>query len=336
MQSLYDAFYEYSPLVTIALVVAVAVIFVMVAIITYILNKINERMYRFFGGRAKRRSMEAMLDEYLTKVSSVESKYGEILALIDDINLRLITCVRKVGVVRYNPFESMGGDQSFVLALLDENDDGVVISTIHARDASYTYAKQVLGGKSSHTLTEEENEAIKVALEWKPMVNMGAHKLKREKRIADLKLKIRQRKLSRQHKANAPEPTEQAPKVQKVSKAKAKMRASRKKVYSKAVANDVKDAVAALKQWPGDEAVKDDAPALPDSSQEELDEIAENMLAIERFQQKLLRHKRESQEGAFAEQNAEQESAPAEQNAEQEGAFAAQNAEQGNVEHGQN
>ena len=323
MQSLYDAFNEYSPLVTIALIVAVAIIFVMVVIITYILNTINKRMYRFFGGRAKRRSMEAMLDEYLTKVSRVDSKYSQILALIDDINFRLITCVCKVGVVRYNPFESMGGDQSFVLALLDENDDGVVLSTIHARDASYTYAKQVLGGKSSHTLTDEENEAIKVALEWKPLVDMGAHKLKREKRMADLKLKIRQRKLSRQHEANAPEPVAQTPKVHIVSKAKAKMRASRKKVYSKAVANDVKDAVAALKQWPGDEAAeaaaktknpaeipssepkpeRDNASILPDSSQEELDEITENMLAIERFQQKLLRHKLEKQGNADYEQN---------------------------------
>ncbi|MCL2853130.1 MAG: DUF4446 family protein [Defluviitaleaceae bacterium] len=325
MQSLYDALNEYSPLVTIALIVAVAVIFVMVVLITYILNKTHQRLYRFFGGRTRRRSMETMLDEYLEKVSGVDSKYNEILALIDDINFRLVTCIRKVGVVRYNPFESMGGDQSFALALLDENDDGVVVSTIHARDASYTYAKQVLGGRSSHTLTDEELEAIKVALEWKPMVNMGSHKLKRDKRLADLK--NRQRRLSEQHEANAPEPTAEISKVRKVSKAKAKARASRKKIYSKAVSNDVKDAVTALKQWPGDEAAheavstaseepqtkeipivppsqEDKAAAespigsKPDTSQEELDEIMENMRAIELFQQKLLRHQQETREGS--------------------------------------
>ena len=338
MQNLYDALNEYSPLVTIALIVAVAVIFVMVVIITYILSKTHERMYRFFGGRTRRRSMETMLDEYLSKVSRVESKYNELLALVDDINFRLVTCVRKVGVVRYNPFESMGGDQSFALALLDENDDGIVISTIHARDASYTYAKQILGGNSSHTLTDEELEAIKVALDWKPIVNMGAHKLKRDKRLADLK--NRQRNLSKQHEANAPEPSEPIQKVRKVSRAKAKVKASRKKIFSKAVPSDVKSAIETVSQWHGDEttveavskplahdasqneasstgatlevavgneseaspvlqesreSIADKHEVQPDVSKEELDEIMENMLAIERFQQKLLRHQQEVQ-----------------------------------------
>lgn len=187
MQILYDALGQYPPIITVALIVAVAVQFVMLIVITYILSKQHERMYRFFGGKAKRRNLEAMLDEYLKKVLRVEAKYNEVLALTDDINARMITCIRKIGVVRYNPFDEMGADISFALALLDENDDGVVISTIHSRDASYTYAKQVLNGSSLHTLTDEEKEAVHVALEWKPIVDMGEHRRNRERRVAETK-----------------------------------------------------------------------------------------------------------------------------------------------------
>ena len=272
MPSFYNVIAEYSPHITIALIVAVAVVFIMVIIITYILSKQHKRMYRFFGGRAKRRSMEAMLDEYLDKVDRVEGKYNEILALIDDINLRMVTCLRKVGVVRYNPFEDMGGDMSFVVALLDENDDGIVISTIHARDASYTYAKQVLGGNSSHMLTEEEQEAIKVALEWKPIVDMGVHKVKRDKRLADLPR--RQRQLDELHEANAPIPMD-AIKERKENRAKARIKASRKKMFGKTVVNNVKEASDEIRQWHEEEAL---GQLKFEDMQENIDEITENEL----------------------------------------------------------
>ena len=330
MSGLYNAIAEYSPHITIALIVAVAVLFTMVIIITYILSKQNERMYRFFGGRAKRRSMEAMLDEYLDKVEHVESKYDGILSLIDDINLRMVTCLRNVGVVRYNPFEDMGGDMSFAVALLDENDDGVIISTIHAREASYTYAKQVLGGKSSHMLTEEEQEAVRVALEGKPLVDMGVHKVKRDRRLKDLPK--RQRKLDEQHEANAPDSIDETPKGRMPSKAKAKIKASRKRIFGKNSAQNVKEASEAVRQFYEEDfagQMKFDDMQLTDESQdmqyqaelqheeslaaehdstaedtlqeeqgvspEDIDEIMENQRAIERLRQKLLEHKKQQE-----------------------------------------
>lgn len=71
--------------------------------------------------------------------------------------------LRNVAVVRYDAFGDMGGRLSFSAALLDETGDGVVISSIHARGESRTYAKGLIGGKSDTTLTPEEQQALAAA-----------------------------------------------------------------------------------------------------------------------------------------------------------------------------
>jgi hypothetical protein len=71
--------------------------------------------------------------------------------------------VQHVGVVRYNPFEDTGSNQSFALALLDDRADGVVISSLHSRQATRLYLKPISGGRSEAALSAEETEALKKA-----------------------------------------------------------------------------------------------------------------------------------------------------------------------------
>jgi hypothetical protein len=79
---------------------------------------------------------------------------------LDDIASRSI---HKVGLVRFNPFQDTGSDQSFALALLDLYDNGVVVSSIHGREGTRTYAKAVRGGESEHHLSQEESQSIEQA-----------------------------------------------------------------------------------------------------------------------------------------------------------------------------
>lgn len=72
--------------------------------------------------------------------------------------------VQHVGLVRFNPFEDTGGNQSFALALLDANGDGFVVSSLHSRAVTRVYAKTVTKGKSEAALSDEEAEALKKAL----------------------------------------------------------------------------------------------------------------------------------------------------------------------------
>ena len=71
--------------------------------------------------------------------------------------------ISRVGLVRYNPFEETGGNQSFALALLDAEGNGWVLSSLHARAGTRVYAKAITGGRSDAGLSEEETAAIRQA-----------------------------------------------------------------------------------------------------------------------------------------------------------------------------
>src|SRR3989344_6580947 len=73
--------------------------------------------------------------------------------------------ISKIGLVRYNPFSDAGGDQSFALALLNEQKNGVVISSLYGREMNRVYAKKIEKGESAkHQLTDEERQAISEAV----------------------------------------------------------------------------------------------------------------------------------------------------------------------------
>ena len=78
-----------------------------------------------------------------------------------------------MGLVRFNPFEDTGGNQSFALALLDAHGDGVVVSSLHARTLTRVYGKAVAGGKSEAALSDEESEALRQALASRVRVPRG-------------------------------------------------------------------------------------------------------------------------------------------------------------------
>ena len=77
---------------------------------------------------------------------------------------RLDRTLHRVGVVRFNPFQDAGGDQSFAVALLDEHGNGVVFNGLHSRTGSRVYAKPVTDGISVYNLSQEEQEAIRKAM----------------------------------------------------------------------------------------------------------------------------------------------------------------------------
>lgn len=70
--------------------------------------------------------------------------------------------IQKVGLLRFNPFKDTGGDQSFILSLVDKNDTGVIISGLYSRSGLRWYAKKVINGKGvEHELSEDEKKALK-------------------------------------------------------------------------------------------------------------------------------------------------------------------------------
>jgi hypothetical protein len=96
------------------------------------------------------------LDEMAKKVDGVSGR----LPAVEDQARR---AVQRVGVVRFNPFDDTGGNQSFALAMLDSKSDGIVISSLHSRQQTRIYLKQIIGGKCETALSDEEAEALKKA-----------------------------------------------------------------------------------------------------------------------------------------------------------------------------
>lgn len=92
--------------------------------------------------------------------SGVDDRVGELAAQLATVRADLAQGLRHVAVVRYDAFGDMGGRMSFSAALVDEHGDGMVISAIHARGESRTYAKGVTAGESDITLTPEERQAL--------------------------------------------------------------------------------------------------------------------------------------------------------------------------------
>ena len=99
------------------------------------------------------------------KNNGLEEKIKQIFLKINAIENINKTIIRKVGIVRYNPFQNMGGNQSFVIAMMDSKNNGFLISSLFTKEGNRVYAKTIKQGKSDYVLSEEENEAINKAID---------------------------------------------------------------------------------------------------------------------------------------------------------------------------
>lgn len=137
-------------------------------IAVYALSKYNKlkRRYEFFMGANRKRpdhNMEEMLKDYINTVRIVESDVSEIQAEMEKITKDMNKCIQKVGVVRYNPYDEMGGNLCYAVAMLDKDDNGIVFNGLYSRTGSFTYAKPIEAGTSTYVLSAEEIEALERA-----------------------------------------------------------------------------------------------------------------------------------------------------------------------------
>jgi len=100
------------------------------------------------------------LKEVLKELKSLGDNLNRVSTDLEIIKKLQNTSVQKVGIVRFNPFRGVGGDQSFSLALLDKSNSGVVITSLYAREGNRVYGKPIKEGNSEYTLSEEEKKAI--------------------------------------------------------------------------------------------------------------------------------------------------------------------------------
>lgn len=123
-------------------------------------SKLKKRVNQFMG-QNDGSDFEDMLNNFIEQSNAIDERQGRIVDEISALRNQIKFCIQKVGIVRYNPFEEVGGDLCYAVAILDENDDGIVLNSVYSRDGCYTYAKPIEKGRCvKYKLSAEEEEAV--------------------------------------------------------------------------------------------------------------------------------------------------------------------------------
>lgn len=153
----------------IALVLAGILLVVMLVMQSMRITALRKRMDQLTGGTAEG-NLEDVLIAHLDSVHAVGQELDELMARVAVLESSARHHFGRQGLVRFNPFpvSDTGGNQSFALALLDETDNGFIVTSLHSRNGTRIYAKAVVSGKVDAQMSEEENQALEEARASRP------------------------------------------------------------------------------------------------------------------------------------------------------------------------
>ena len=128
------------------------------------ISRLRSRYNKMMSGEETGANFEKMMLDHIDRVRVVSEEMEKLHEKNRELDALLQLAITNVGVVRFRAFEDMGSDLSYAVALLDSNKDGVILSSIFGREDSRSYVKPIEKGQSSYTLTKEEEEAMRKAL----------------------------------------------------------------------------------------------------------------------------------------------------------------------------
>lgn len=144
-----------------AAAVLISWIIAIAALVKY--TSLHKKYTKFMGGNDAK-ALESYLMDLVRLNEENEEKIRENEAEIARLISKQRLNFQKIGMNKYDAFHEMGGNLSFALAILDENNDGFILNCVHNIQSSYCYAKEVKGGTCSINLSEEEGVALQKAL----------------------------------------------------------------------------------------------------------------------------------------------------------------------------
>jgi len=156
-----------NPVFVIAILCVSFLLMITFLIITFIIGKaykqLNTRYVEFMSKLGEGDKVEKILSEYLKIVDENSKKIKQQEEDIKRLEANLKKCVQKVGLVRYNAYGDTGSDLSFTMALMDAEDNGVVVNGLYSRESSSIFAKALAKGETKYNLSAEEIQAIDIA-----------------------------------------------------------------------------------------------------------------------------------------------------------------------------
>lgn len=146
---------------TISIVIYILAFFIILQSIWLLV--LERRIKKFFAG-TKARDLESVMSELGNQATELKKVQHDINTHLLTLDTRVHTSIRKIETIRFNPFMDAGSNQSFAIALLDDNHNGVVLSSLYARERMSIFAKPIINGESEFELSVEEKEVIKKSM----------------------------------------------------------------------------------------------------------------------------------------------------------------------------
>ena len=148
-----------------ALLLIIIIQFILIFLQSNKIKKVNGRISRFMKGKEAASLEDEIValfedNEIIKKTTEKNQKD------INNIYKRLSFCFQKVGIIKYDAFNQMGGQLSYSIALLDEDNNGILLNSVHSTDGCYSYSKEIRNGKCKLELGEEEQMAINEAMNY--------------------------------------------------------------------------------------------------------------------------------------------------------------------------
>ena len=122
------------------------------------ISRLINRYEKFMRGK-NAENLSTAIEENFQQMDKLERSYQKNEEILN-------ATFHKLGIVKYDAFKEMGGNLSFALCLLDDTNTGFILNTMHGRDSSYTYIKEIIKGEAYATLGEEEKEALDKAMKY--------------------------------------------------------------------------------------------------------------------------------------------------------------------------
>ena len=150
--------------------ILIIIMFLMIIVLFLLIISVNLKYGRlkasynsFMKGKDGRNLEESILERFeeLDEIGAIAVKNRQD---IKKINEEMLSNFQKVGILKYNAFQEMGGKLSFALTLLDGNNTGYIINSMHSREGCYNYIKEIVKGESYVELSEEESESLERAI----------------------------------------------------------------------------------------------------------------------------------------------------------------------------
>ena len=139
-----------------------------------LISKLKKKYKKFMNGK-NANSLEneiiALFEDNKFIKSSIEKNKKDIRTLYHKFE----SSFQKIGIIKYDAFSQIGGKLSFCLALLDENNNGFILNSVHSTDGCYSYTKEIKNGECKNSLSDEEIEALQAAIEKKYLHKTYVH-----------------------------------------------------------------------------------------------------------------------------------------------------------------